>query len=242
MMGTTTPKDLSQQEQVIQYLQNVKKQQYRQPNEIQKKEFVEKYEKDFFHLLDSMKLLTDWNGWIKDISQKEVGNTINLNFRIDIPIEREHGELTLFCQHLFDKSKKDSDKIYQQVYAMSNGQYVTFDGFARTMKDESLDWRTINSLKISYPEIGFWVTDIVSGGAKDTISADLKKACMLVFDSVKLIEQSDSKQISKSEYNKQSDKLKKESDAVRELLTEEEKDYLLTLTNAAFYNYSYRNE
>jgi len=234
----TTPREPSQQEVVMNYLRFIKNEEYRQSNEIQKKEFVDKFEQDFYQMLDSIKLLTNWKGVIRNINQRETANTIDLTFDIECPIEDKYGKLSFSCQHLLDKANKDTDRIYQQVYAMYNGSPVVFDGFART-KNNEIYWTGSRDLRTSYPDLGFWVSDIVKGSVKDTISADLRKACMLAFESVNLIRQEDEKKISKSEFDKRAAELKKENEAVGALLNEKEKDYLNTVTTDAFYNYNY---
>ena len=238
-MGTLQ-KEPTQQEKVIAFLTAQSSAQHHQINDIQQKEFEDKYDADLYHIFDSLRLLTNWYGKIDEIKQREDGDAVSLEFQLICPFNSKYGELKFYCQHITDKESIDTDKIYQQVYSMRDGTRVVFDGFVRTKNDETLYWRNYGlSSKISYPKLGFWVTDIASGIQKDTVSTNLNKACMLAFDYVELVKKHDSQELSNAAFNRASKEISGAIEDAKSLLTDDERKYLTTLTTDAVYNYTY---
>ena len=70
-------------------------------------------------------------------------------------------------------------------------------------------------------------------------SDNLVHACNLVLKSAKLVNQNNNKEITKEEYNKSSEELKKANEEASSVLSAEEKAYLQIVSTDAFYNVTY---
>lgn len=240
---TPQPKTISSQEAVMLFLQKANEASFGQANDIQGNAFEQRFEKGLYHLFDTLGFQTQWTGTIKELSQSETNNTINLSFEIICPYAGEYGELTLLCNHLVKKENLEKDKIYKSVSLMRDFSSVRFDGFPRTRQDNTLDWDvwTPKHLRTQYPKIHFWVANIAED-YPETYSApsdNLVHACNLVLKSAKLVNQNNNKEITKEEYKKSSEELKKANEEASSVLSAEEKAYLQIVSTDAFYNVTY---
>lgn len=241
---TTAPKEKTVQDGVIDFFL-AKKQEYHQTtNDLQKKDFIDQYKHDLYHVFDSLGFLTNWQGTIKDLKRKDSGNTIDVTFTISIPIVKDYDRLDLYCEHWFDKSKADTDTLYRSLYNVSNNSLVKFDGFPITTSKQSLSWVDYSfgineDMNLSYPRLRFWITGIRPADSQDGLSEELVHACNLAMESSKLVKLHNLKAISNAEYEERASEIKAKNLAAQEQLTEEEKTYLATVSTYALYNISF---
>jgi hypothetical protein len=236
----SAPVEKTSQDVVIDFLRASKTQYYHVSNDLQKKDFIAQYKKDFYSLMDSLGFITNWEGTIKNIKMREIKKSIDLTFDIQIPIEEKYGYLTLECEHILNKADTETDIIYKSLYNIRELSNVYFDGFPRTNNDYSLYFTNLsNDLCVSYPEIRFWVTDIRASYVPTERSEELINACNLILESANLVRRNNNKEISQSEYKKVQAELKAKNAEAREKLTDEEKAFLDIASTDAFYSVTY---
>lgn len=237
-------KEKTSQDIVIDFLRTSESLYNSTKNDIQKKEFISQYKKEFYVLLDSLGFLTNWKGTIKDIRCREVGKSIALSFTIEIYIETLYDkydhELRLECEHILNAADKYNDPIYQNLYNLSNYSRIRFDGFPRTNSDYSLYWNNLSEdLCVSYPWINFWVTGIRPASSEEVLSQDLIDGCNLALESGKLLRKKNNKEINQKEYNSLAAEIKVKNEETNAKLTEEERKYLTVVSTNVFYNITY---
>lgn len=221
---------------------------YSQANDIQEKEFYKQFEKEIFEYIDSIKLLVNWKGNIRNIKTEVSGEQTAVIFEIYYKPE-EHREITFECIHLVETTNLDSDYIYNQVKNISEYSSIYFDGLIRTKNNNQVYYNMRspgNDRNIAYPNYYLWIVDIGIVDIQipkrsDTLSKNLQNAvnyCYKINEPLKLHFLN---KISKKESDKEFQSLLPEFENLKSHLTENEKSYIQRLNTCLTYNYLYGN-
>lgn len=214
----------TQQQKFNEFLNSKKEMEYRQGNDIQKKEFKKQFEKDLVTYLDSVKMFLNWKGKIKDIKTKEYGNSTLLEFEIYYE-PQEYREITFECSHIIKTADLDSDYLYNEVKSLSNYSTIYVDGFIKRKMDNSVSYymESLFDQHISYPHYKFNVVKINKELKTDTLSNNLQRAISIDFEVMDLFKQEFQKKINKKERDEKVKSL--QFDSIQSTLTENEKQY-----------------
>ena len=151
----------TQQEEFNDFLNSNKAMEYRQGNDIQRKEFFKQFEEDLSNYLDSVKLFINWKGQIKDIKTKEYGNSTLLEFEIFYSPE-QYREITFKCSHIVKTVDLESDYLFNEVKNISNYSNIYVDGFIKRKMDNSVSYymESLFNNSLSYPRYKFNVVNL----------------------------------------------------------------------------------
>lgn len=221
----TSKKQSKTQQQSFNEFLNIKKElEYRQGNDIQKKEFFKQFETDLFKYLDSVKVFTNWKGQIKDIKTKEFDKSTLLEFEIFYEPEK-YREITFHCSYLVNNDSLNNNYLFNKVKNLSNYSTVYVDGFIKRKLDNTVSYYMENLFEehISYPHYKFNVIEISKESKADTLSQILQNAIVVDFEVMDLFKENFKKKITQEERNKKLDSLK--FDSVQSVLSEHEKIY-----------------
>ncbi len=213
---------------------------YNQGNDIQKKDFYNKFEIELFNFIDSVRLFINWKGEINDIKTEESGESTILSFKISSQPEK-YIKATLYSTHLVNTDSLKQDYIYNKVKNIPNSSTVYFDGFIRTNnKDEIdyyMDWENNIDLIIAYPNYRFWITDIGTTNRNDSLSVGLQAANDFNYKMIEPLKSAYMNKISKAESEKRFNELLPEFKMLKSKLTDEEKLYNERLNTCLVYNF-----
>jgi len=150
---------------------------YSSGNSIQREELFKEREKELRNYIDSMVILTNLEGRIRDINLRKNSKSHILEYEIKV-MPKEYLELTLYCRHLINKDSLDSDYMYNKIKSFNNGSVVYFDGIFSIEVDKNLPrgdkYPSIQTTFIN-PKYFFHVVEI-SALENDTLSQDLRNA------------------------------------------------------------------
>lgn len=171
-------------------------------NDIQKKEFYDKFDKDLSSYLDSVKLFTNWNANIKDIKTRERNGYTEISFELYYKPE-ENREISFYCSYLVNSDSLKNDYLYNAVKNISDYSTVYFDGFIKRDKNNNViyDYGS-EDLKISYPNYKFNVVEISNSKKIDSLSQPVKKAIDTDFSVFDLLKQKVNRVISENEWKR----------------------------------------
>ncbi|GAT62509.1 hypothetical protein [Paludibacter jiangxiensis] len=192
-----------------------------QTNDIQRKEFNEKFETQLAHLIDSIGIFVNWKGEIKDIKTNEVGDFTQITFSINYKPE-QYREVSFFCTYNIKTEKKDSDSLYNKLKGISDYSTVYFDGFIKRKNDDKISY-DYGEMHTTYPNYQFNILDIGLTSRKDNLSTPLKNAITIDFKIINLMKQNYLKKISDREYKENTKMLN--FDQAQAKLTAAEKVY-----------------
>lgn len=213
-------------------------------NDIQKKEFLQSYERRLFQYVDSARLFVNWKGEISDIKTEEENGLTLLSFDITYKPE-EYREITFDCIYLVDKDSSQSDVLYRKVKDIPNYSEVYFDGFIRTYSDSTVKYsfnHMDKDLNIQFPNYEFFVVDVNSSSRRDTLSPNLQQAVDVCFRSLEPLKLNFFKKISNKEKSRRFNALLPEYKVSQQALTAEEKSYVQRLGYAITYNFLYSDK
>lgn len=212
---------------------------YRLGNKILKKEFNDSVKLAIGEYMDSVKLFINWKAKIHNINSMELGESVKLSFELKYTPE-QYREVSFDVDYLLSKDSLDSDKIYSTIKRLNNYSTVYFDGFIRR-KANGEAWYSSYSDGImhSYPNFEFFVVDINTTSKGDILSDNLQYAVILSFKAIEPLELNFKKKISDKETKKRIAEITPQFKTAKELLTQEEKEYVDRLTQALTYNFLY---
>lgn len=202
-------------------------------NQIQKDDFEKKSNRDLFNYMDSVKLFTNWIGTISNIEKEESGETIALNFKLNLFEDNVYNKIIFNVTHLVDKKNLDRDHIYQSVKGIPEHSRVYFDGFMRTTNTNEF-YKDFSDHDNSYK---FWIIDVSTKEIKDKTYDDFKKGLELTFEICNTMKKSYLKQISDKEKNKKMESLMPELKRLKEKMPIEDKLYIERVANALVHNF-----
>ncbi len=222
-------KGKTQQESFYDFINNNKKMSYDYKDNVQKKRFKRRFEKDLAKYLDSVMVFVNWKGQIRDINTKTNGNTTFLKFEIFCN-SKEGNNITFHHSHFIKNNEIEKDYIYNKVKDLPNNSYVNIDGFIKRKLDRSVSYKLNRSflLHMYSPHYNFNVLEINKTAKNDNLLCDtlpkaLKNAIVVDFKMMDLFRQEFQKQITKKQRIAKAKSLK--FDSVQSVLSEEEKNY-----------------
>lgn len=234
-----------EQQKFDDFLSENREKTYAVGNDIQKKEFMQSYERRLFNYVDSTRLFVNWKGKISDIKTEEEEDLTLLKFEITYQPEK-YREVTFDCIYLVDKDSLQSDALYQKVKNIQNYSEVYFDGFIRTNSDSTVKYSfnhyTDEDLNIPYPQYEFFVVDVNSNSRGDTLSPNLQKAVDVCFRSFEPLKLNFFKKTSDREQKRRFNAILPEYKASQQTLNAEEKSYIQRLVYAITYNFLYSDK
>lgn len=142
---STKPACNDQQMTFYKFLQQESNEQCKTENDIQKNEFLEKYQRDLVQLIDSIGLIHNWIGTLEDFKLSgDDENAVVLTITIKLTIDEYHS-ITLHNECPLTKkqgfaSSIDSSLIYQKLKNLTVGSQIYFDGFFSRTKYKKLDY------------------------------------------------------------------------------------------------------
>jgi hypothetical protein len=215
-----------QQEDFSSFLKTNEEQNY-YSNDIQKKEFYNKFDKELSSYLDSIKIFTNWKANIKDIKTREIRGYTEISFELYYK-PGEYQEISFFCSYLVKSDSLKNDYLYNAVRNISDYSTVYFDGFIKKDKNNNViyDYGS-EDIKIAYPNYKFNVVEISNTKNIDSLSQPLKKAIDIDFKVFDLLKQKANKKISSGEWDRRMKSLP--INKIESELNPAEKKYILRL-------------
>lgn len=207
-------------------------------NDLQKDEFMNKFEHDLFRYVDSARLFINWQGQISDIKYRE--NSTAVEFIISYKPEK-YRKISFYCTHFIDPDSLQNDYIYNSLKNISNYSTVYFDGIIRTNSNETVKYHfgsPGNDLNIPYPSFEFSIIDIGTTSRSDSLSVNLQNAIDCNNKMIDVINLNHHKKISNKELKERYKKLEYEFDKAETKLTKQERDYLNRVIKAMVLNLS----
>lgn len=207
-------------------------------NDILREEFDDSVRLAMGKYMDSVKLFVNWKAKIKDIKSEEIGKSISLSFKLEMP-KGSIDEVIFDVDYLLPQDSTNNDKIYQTIRGIDNFSTVYFDGFIRKKANGEAHYNDTGRNRHIYPEFKLFVVDINTTSKGDSLSNNLQNAVDLAFQSIEPLELEFKKEISEKESSKRFDKIVPRFNAAKEILTQEEKAYVNRLLQALTYNFLY---
>lgn len=226
----------SEQEKFFDIMRNARESDYKQPNDIKRKEYQNTFSEELYHyLVDTICPIQSWKAKIERIKTSQFRDDTILEFDLVMEVQ-EYQNVTFGIEHIVKTADLPNDFLYKKVSNIRDFSTVQFDGFPRTLNEGSLKWNSIFDDHIRYPHIYFCVTDIAPLGQKDTLSDNMETAYKLALKSIDLIRRNVIKELTKKEYDILSQDNLTELNATKELLTEDEVEMLQFILNEAANN------
>lgn len=208
-------------------------------NRILEKEFNDSVKLAIGEYMDSVKLFVNWEAKIQNINSVELGESVELSFELKYTPE-QYREVSFDVDYILSKDSLDSDKIYNTIKRLGNYSTVYFDGFIRRKANGEAHYSSYSDdIMHSYPDFKFFVVDINTASKGDILSDNLQDAVDLSFKVIESLELNFKKKISEKEKNKRIDEIAPQFNTAKDLLTQEEKEYVDRLTQALTYNFLY---
>jgi hypothetical protein len=231
-----------QQASFDKFLSNWNNHRFDSRNDIQKAEFLKKFESDLYDYVDSAQLFVNWVGRIEDISTRVVGKTsTQISFNIYYTPE-QYRKVEFNCLYLVDNDSLETDHIYNIVKNISNGSTVYFDGFIRTTNSNTVKYFLNDpgdDMNLPYPHYDFYIVEVGTASRGDSLSLNLRDAVESAYKISEPLKLNYQKKISNAEQKARWKALVPGFKAAKEKLTKEENDYLNRLINALTMNYLY---
>jgi hypothetical protein len=134
-------------------------------NDIQKREFFNKYDERLNKLSDSLEFFNNWKGQISDIkiSDKSNENMVELNIELEVRLS-EYQKITFHSRKYFSNKNLDSNLIYRQLKILNKGTIVYFDGFIAKNSENKIDYNILynheDREKVCNPYLEFYFVSI----------------------------------------------------------------------------------
>ena len=206
-------------------------------NDIQRKEFFDQYEKNIVNLSDSIGILNNWEGTIKDIKTFDWSSNeaTELRVELEIKLSDDYQKLTFISDRILANKSLDSNLIYNQVKNLTIGSSVYFDGFFSKNKANKLDFKSPitfdNKDKICDPDINFYLVSISKNKLAFTNSDKFKKVNEIQLAIWKTMEDRVEKKITESQFKNKLRDFKNLLEPLATTFTKEEKQYVASMTN-----------
>jgi len=197
-------------------------------NKIRKLEFLDSVRLATFQYVDSVKLFVNWEGRISDIDSKEYGNTTALEFDIFYKPEKNRG-VTFQCKYILPNDSLQIDELYQKVKALNGYETVYFDGFIRTLADNTVKYSSGSTISddsfLSFPKFEFFVVDISTTPQDNVLSDQMQNAVDLTFDVIEPLKANFRKEISDKETHTRIDALTPKYNQTKSQLSLKQQNY-----------------
>ena len=212
-------------------------------NKIKKQEFLDSVKSATYEYVDSVKLFVNWKGRISAIDSRTSGNSTALEFDIVYKPE-QYREVTFKCTYILPTDSLQSDELYQTVKALNGYETIYFDGFIRTLANNTVkySWSSSDDLFLPYPKFEFFVIDISTTPKENQLSEEMQKAVNMTFDVIEPLKSNFRKEISEKEMKARLEVLAPKYDEVKSKLTPQQKSYIQRLSQACSYNFLYAED
>ncbi len=192
-------------------------------NDIQKKEFLDKYDKDLIAFIDSNKVFVNWQAKIEDIKTYDYGKTTEVSCKLSYKPE-EYREVSFYCSYVVENSKLKTDSLYNKIKRIGDYSTVYFDGFiVRNIDNKVVYTNDDETLKLSYPSFKFNLLNISEKKREDKLSENLKNVVNVNFKVFELLKQKVNKTITEKEWKRKTEDLGLEK--IEKSLNSQEKQY-----------------
>jgi len=208
-------------------------------NDINKSEFVSKYENDLANLSDSLGIFRNWKGQIDDISIFDwtTDNLKEITVRLDINVS-EYYHLTLTCQKMYSTKNIDSALVYRQLKKLVKGQDVYFDGILSRDKDNKIAYNSLftsntepDNGKLTTPYMNFNIISISREKFTPTNLSNFDKTIETQLDIWKSMNDYTKGIITRSSLQRKLKMTAIEIKPIVDSLSYDEKEYIKSLTN-----------
>ncbi len=205
------------------FLESKINKQYDAVNDIQKKEFFEKYDADLSNFIDSNKVFVNWQAQIEDIKTNDYNKSTEVTCKLIYKPE-EYREVSFYCSYIVENSKLKTDSLYNKLKRIGDFSTVYFDGFiVRNLENKITYVNDDEMLKLSYPNFKFNLLNISEKKQEKNLSQNLNKAVNINFEVFELLKKKVNKEISEKEWKKKMKNLQLEK--IEKSLNPEEKQY-----------------
>ncbi|KAB1158135.1 hypothetical protein [Flavobacterium luteum] len=192
-------------------------------NDIQKKEFFEKYDNELSSLIDTNKVFVNWQAQIEDIKTNDYGKSTEVSCKLSYKPE-EYREVSFYCSYVVENSKLKTDSLYNKIKKIGDFSTVYFDGFiVKNLDNKVVYVNDDESLKLSYPNFKFNLLNITEKKRENTLSKNLNNAVNINFKVFELLKQKVNKTITEKEWKRKTEDLGLEK--MEKSLNPEEKKY-----------------
>lgn len=193
-------------------------------NDIQKKEFFEKYDNELTSFIDTNKVFVNWKAQIEDIKTNDYGNSTEVSCKLSYKPE-EYREVSFYCSYVVENSKLKTDSLYNKIKKIRDFSTVYFDGFIVKNLNNKVVYVNDDdeSLKLSYPNFKFNLLNISEKKRKNALSKNLNNAVNINFKVFELLKQKVNKTITEKEWKRKTEDLGLEK--MEKSLNPEEKQY-----------------
>jgi hypothetical protein len=193
-------------------------------NDIQEKEFLNKYDNDLSKFIDSNKIFINWKAQIEDIKTYDYGKSTEVTCKLSYEPE-EFREVTFYCSYVVENSKLETDSLYNKIKRIGGFSTVYFDGFIVKDIDNKVVYKIDDEmLKLSYPHFKFNLLNISEKKGENTLSKNLNNAVNVNFKVFEVLKQKENKIITEKEWKRKTEDLG--FDKIEKSLNTEEKQYL----------------
>ncbi|MDH6354500.1 hypothetical protein M2132_000828 [Dysgonomonas sp. PH5-45] len=170
-------------------------------NEIKKADIQQQFDQNVLSYMDSVKVLTNWIGWITDIELTdryyEGSKFKELSFKINIKIS-EFVHLTLYHSEFIYADSLKNNYMYNKVKELDGYSNVFFDGIIKK-KGNTIDYKYEEAS--TSPNYKFYVTDISQEKLNSELPPNLKKAINLSCEYINNLDNEELKQQLDSQVN-----------------------------------------
>ncbi|MCM1066732.1 MAG: hypothetical protein NC418_04050 [Muribaculaceae bacterium] len=210
-------------------------------NKIKKQEFLDSVRHATFEYVDSVKLFVNWKGNISHIDSDKYGNSTALTFDINYK-PKQYREVTFKCTYILPNDSLETDELYQYVKSLDGYETVYFDGFIRTLSDNTVKYSsylTSDDLFLPYPKFEFFIIDVSKTPKDNILSEDMQRAVDLTFEVIEPLKANFRKEISKKEMTARINGIAPKYDEAKSKLTTSQRNYIQRLSQACSYNFLY---
>lgn len=205
------------------FLKQKESAQYDASNDIQKNEFLEKYDAELSALTDSIKIFVNWQGQIEDIKTNEYGKSTEVSCKIKYKPE-EYREITFYCSYVLETSNLKTDSLFNRLKRIGDFSNVYFDGFIVKNIGNKLVYEGYDiTLKLTYPNFKFNLLNVSEKKRENNLSKSLTNAVNTNFKVFELLKQKVNKTITEKEWKTKTKDL--ELEKIESALKPEEKEY-----------------
>lgn len=206
-------------------------------NDIQKGEYLKEYEKKLLTYVDSVGVIQNWKGIIKDIRSTNWDSYNAVEFKTEIKIAlSDYQDLTFETSKFISNKEKDSSLVYQQLKNLAVGTTVYFSGIISKNDENNIDFGLSLSLnegdKICDPEIKFHLAYITKDKDEIKISKNISDAIQIQNSVWKTMDDRVNKKLNEKAFKSKLQEYKISLDKIFPLLTETEKNYIKALTQS----------
>lgn len=223
-----THKGSDDQARFSEYLQACEQAESKCLNDIQRDEYMEKFEHALAIYVDSVVVFNNWKCKITNISRtnSEEYKIIDLTFRLEVE-PRQYQRIAFDVSYIMPIDSIETDSIYQVIRNLNEYSDVYVDGFIPTKKDHTVKYSgyiSDNFAHLNMPEYRFKITSISK--TSKPMSAELKCALSLLSEQLHILRSNYWKELSDKKEKILNDSITPLFEAAKKKLSPYEVKYL----------------